>query len=286
MSSSEILALIALLDDPDEGVYRHVRGKLLEQGTDILPLLREKQTGGVNCDVHADRLDEVVSGMMENRALEGLKNWAEAGSASVYEGVRWLESACEFGANPEAAESTFRAMRRDVWLELNEELTALEQIRVINHVLYSVYGLRSVGLAEQSGAHALPFKSMEDRAGGPLGLGVLYLMLAESLEIPVRAVAVSGLFFLAYLDPRWDGGSGEPPVWFYINPFHGGEILSPEDMSEIATGLEPDWKPEVLSPRGVCSRLGNFLAASCERNNLGATAERLSRLLKAHALEA
>ena len=37
MSVSEIHALIQLLDDPDENVYRHVREKFLSRGTEILP---------------------------------------------------------------------------------------------------------------------------------------------------------------------------------------------------------------------------------------------------------
>ena len=39
MQPNEIHALIQLLDDPDEGVYKHVREQLLARGTEVLPVL-------------------------------------------------------------------------------------------------------------------------------------------------------------------------------------------------------------------------------------------------------
>ena len=43
MSISEIHALLALMDDPDEMVYDHVRDRLLSKGKDVLPFVNERE---------------------------------------------------------------------------------------------------------------------------------------------------------------------------------------------------------------------------------------------------
>ena len=62
MSVSEIHALIQLLDDPDENVYRHVREQLLSRGTEILPAVMEHRASNAICSIHESRLDELVEG--------------------------------------------------------------------------------------------------------------------------------------------------------------------------------------------------------------------------------
>ena len=281
MSGSEIQALMALLDDPDEGVYNHVRSRLMEQGEAILPMLQAQQVRACRCEMTAGRLEELMSGMMEERALVGLKGWLQSETPKVFDGALWLESVCGFGGQREEGEAAFSALRRDVWLELNEELTALEQVRVVNHVLYSSYGFERATLTEQDGRHAVPAQVLIERKGSPLGLGVVYLALAESLDLSLHAVAVSGLFFLAYVDPTWDASVGnEPPVWFYVNPFDGGQMVAPEELQMIARELEPDWAPRLLDAKQVCLRMGQYLIRLCRESDQTPAAHRLSRLLE------
>ena len=50
MQPNEIHALIQLLDDPDEGVYQHVREQLIAKGTAVLPALLESRIMGGSLD--------------------------------------------------------------------------------------------------------------------------------------------------------------------------------------------------------------------------------------------
>lgn len=280
MSGSEIQALMALLDDPDEGVYNHVRSRLMEQGEAILPMLQAQQGRASRCEVTAGRLEELMSGVLEAKAVAGLQGWIAAGAPAVLDGALWLESVCGFGGQREDGMVAFSALRRDVWLELNEELTALEQVRVVNHVLYSAYGFERATLTEQDGRHAVPAQVLSARKGSPLGLGLVYLALAESLDLSLHAVAVSGLFFLAYIDPTWDASvGGEPPVWFYVNPFDKGQVVAPEELQMIARELEPDWAPQLLDAKQVCLRMGQYLVRLCRESDQTPAAHRLTRLL-------
>ena len=63
MSISEIHALLALMDDPDETVYDHVRDRLLSRGKDVLPFVSDAALSGRNapCSVAADQTAEASS---------------------------------------------------------------------------------------------------------------------------------------------------------------------------------------------------------------------------------
>ena len=63
MQPNEIHALIQLLDDPDEGVYLHVREQLLAKGTSVLPALLESREAHAQCEEHERRMDELVEGL-------------------------------------------------------------------------------------------------------------------------------------------------------------------------------------------------------------------------------
>ena len=63
MQPNEIHALIQLLDDPDEGVYLHVREQLLAKGTSVLPALLESREAHARCEEHERRMDELVDGL-------------------------------------------------------------------------------------------------------------------------------------------------------------------------------------------------------------------------------
>jgi iron-sulfur cluster assembly accessory protein len=140
MSVSEIHALIQLLDDPDEGVYRHVREELLSKGTGILPTVLEHRADKSHCAVHESRLNELVDGLHGGYVKKGLRDWFDQGAQSVVEGAVWIHKAANPLIDIEVVKAQYEKLKRDIWLELNEELTALEQVRILNHILFSVEG--------------------------------------------------------------------------------------------------------------------------------------------------
>ena len=58
MSVSEIHALLALLDDPDDTVYVHVRDQLISKGNEVLPYVDAEVSKAPDCDVFMGRLEQ------------------------------------------------------------------------------------------------------------------------------------------------------------------------------------------------------------------------------------
>jgi regulator of sirC expression with transglutaminase-like and TPR domain len=131
----------------------------------------------------------------------------------------------------------FSRLRQDIWLELNERLTALETVNVVNHILFKLCGYTSVSGEIQNAPHSL-FDVLNTKTGTSLSIGTLYLLLARSLDLPIYGVNLPGHFLLCYVEqmPEWllpEGETNTEEVLFYINPAAGGSILDREEIEQF-----------------------------------------------------
>ena len=182
MSVSEIHALLALLDDPDDTVYNHVRDQLISKGNAVLPYVNQEVSKSPDCDLFLGRLEKLRGELQRTDTKTAVIEWKGQASPSLWDGVLLVQKATYPEMDLEASRQEFDRLKRDVWLELNDELTALEQIRIINHMLYSMRGVQSLRRVQNIASEALPSFVLKERKGNALGLGLLYLCLTETLN--------------------------------------------------------------------------------------------------------
>ena len=290
MSVSEIHALIQLLDDPDEGVYLHVREELMSKGTSILPAVLEHRAGKSQCEVHENRLDELVEELHGAFVKKEIRNWYDSGAQNILEGALWVHKAADPLLDVEAIKARYEKLKRDVWLELNEELTALEQVRILNHVLFSEEGFVNSRSGHPNPKDALIGDVMDLKKGNPLGLGTLYLAIARDLKLPIHGVNLPNHFILCCCDEHYvhDGSENsvdsELPggILFYINPFSEGTVIHPNDVSEFLSHLDlpvDERNCGPCAPIDIIRRLIGNVAYAFERNGEISKAEEMRKLL-------
>ena len=88
--------------------------------------------------------------------------------------------------------SQFDKIRRNIWLELNNYLTPLEQVNVFNSILYNFYKLQGHELTEREPKYFFINQVLESKQGNSYSIGVLYLALCELLDIPIFAGTCPG----------------------------------------------------------------------------------------------
>ena len=74
---------------------------------------------------------------------------------------------------------------------------------------------------------------LETKKGSPLSIGILYIIIARSLKLPVYGVDLPNHFVLAYLDQNPDGSEVIPDgnnALFYINPFNRGTLFTHNEI--------------------------------------------------------
>jgi regulator of sirC expression with transglutaminase-like and TPR domain len=125
-------------------------------------------------------------------------------------------------------------MRRNIWLELNNYLTPLEQTNVLTTILYNYYHLKGSELNYGEPNDFLLNKVIEIKKGNSISNGILYLVMSDLLDIPIRAVNIPRQFILSYYDVepgQWDLLPNNPiqRIQFYIDPM-SGQVFTQKDV--------------------------------------------------------
>lgn len=94
----------------------------------------------------------------------------------------------------------------------------------LNDQLFNVLGFRCVAEEEVAPRHAQLHRVLQQRAGEPLSLGVLYICVGRWLGLPLRGCDFPGRFLVRYHD-------AEGVVM--IDPAGGGIQLQPADLQEL-----------------------------------------------------
>jgi regulator of sirC expression with transglutaminase-like and TPR domain len=249
--NKELEALIRMLDEPDEAVFNHIRNKVIEYGPVAIPFLEESWMQ-LSEEKEIARVEEMMGSIRLNDTFENLKLWAEGGSISLLEPYLLISAFHEPGFNLVTHKKSVEKIIQDVWLEMNDSLTALEKIRVVNHVLYKVYGFR--GLAGQTPKLATYILSnlLRIQKGNPLSLGLLYLIVAQSVNLPVFGVNLPTHFILVYMDDfislKQAKDYTRDEVLFYLNPFNKGALFRSSEIALFLKQLKIKESPEFFLP--------------------------------------
>ncbi|TCJ19189.1 hypothetical protein EPD60_01875 [Flaviaesturariibacter flavus] len=221
--TKEIDALLHLIDDPDEEVFGAVSLRIVEFGRQIVPNLENLWENTISEKVQ-ERIEVLIHRLHFNDLHEDFRQWSLAGHHDLMVGAL-LAAKFQY---PELTTAPIvqevEKLRRNIWLELNNYLTPLEQVRIVTGILYGYYGLKGVETAYTDVNDFLLHKALEGRRGNQVANGLLYLILCELLDIPVRAIGVPRQFILAYFKPGYSTEDGNEPVSkieFFIDPASG-----------------------------------------------------------------
>lgn len=241
-SNKEITALLRLIDDPDDEVYDTVASQLLNYGKDIIPNL--EQLWEVTED---EAVQERIALLIHRVHFEDLqRDFVEWGNAKHPELLRGAILVARFQfpeLNVPAILTQFDRMRRNIWLELNNYLTPLEQVNVFNSILYNFYKLEGHELTTRDPKYFFINQVIESKQGNAYTIGVLYLALCEMLDIPIFAVNVPRQFIFAYIDTLQSfmslGDEGVQHIQFYIDPI-SGMVYTQTDVDNYLRKINAD----------------------------------------------
>ncbi|MFA9206611.1 MAG: hypothetical protein ACEQR6_08045 [Burkholderiaceae bacterium] len=140
---AEISALFKLIDDPDEEVFNTIADRLLNYGTPIIPDLEHLWENTLD-EATLERIEIMIYKLRLQDLKEAFVEWKSKPDPSLFEGAI-LVTKYQF---PELATDNLRhqieKIRRNIWLELNNYLTPLEQANVIRNILFSYYQIKGV----------------------------------------------------------------------------------------------------------------------------------------------
>jgi regulator of sirC expression with transglutaminase-like and TPR domain len=221
--NKEISALLLLMDDPDEFVYNTVSDKIISFGKQIIPNLEHLWENTTNEEIQ-ERIELLIHRLHFRDLTEDFTNWAN-GDADLLEGALLVSKYQYPDIDATKVRQDIEKLRRNIWLELNNYLTALEQVNIISSIIYNYNKQIGIEFAYNNPDDYLINKTLESKKGNAVGNGIIYLVLCELLDIPVKAVNIPRQFILAYFDPQYDiinpAGHASEKINFYVDPMNG-----------------------------------------------------------------
>lgn len=221
--TKEISALFTLIDDPDEEVFGAVSDKIVGLGRTIIPNLEHLWETTPDQGIQ-ERIELLIHRLHYTDLTEDFRQWNLSGHHDLLLGAL-LVSKFQF---PELTTAPVlqevERMRRNIWLELNNYLTPLEQLRIVTGILYSYYNLKGGELNYAEVNEFLLNKVLEAKRGNQLSNGLIYLILCEMLDLPVRALNIPKQFVLAYFKPGYTNENAEEMInhiEFFVDPSSG-----------------------------------------------------------------
>jgi len=229
--SKEISALFLLIDDPDQEVFEVVSQKIVDYGKPIIPNL-EHLWETTPSEETQTRIELLIHRLHYRDLTEDFHQWSVSGHHDLMLGALLV---CKF-QYPELSTTPvlqeIEKIRRNIWLELNNYLTPLEQINIVTSILYSYYGLKGGETSYQEANEFLLHKVLEAKHGNQISNGILYLILCELLDIPVKAIGVPKQFVVAYFKPGYSEENLPNPlnkIEFFIDPT-SGQVFTHKDV--------------------------------------------------------
>lgn len=222
--TSEISALFNLLDDPDEEVFSTVSNRIVHYGRGIIPNLENLWENTTRNDVQ-ERIEMLIHRLHYTDLVNDLTEWRDSAYHDLLFGALLVSKFQypELQTTPVLQE--IEKIRRNVWLELNSFLTPLEQANVITSILYNYYNLKGVEVSYTNPDDFFIHKVLQTKKGNTFSNGILYLILGELLDIPVRAINIPRQFVLAFFssdyDPAIHTGNPQQKINFYVDASTG-----------------------------------------------------------------
>ncbi|MDG1260899.1 MAG: transglutaminase-like domain-containing protein [Flavobacteriales bacterium] len=284
MSSAEISALITLIEDPDETIFNQVRSEIVARGEIIIPQLERYWEFNQFGNLFQERIENLIHSIQYNSISDQLTEWVADEQNDLLEGAILINKYQYPSFDEEEVRRQVNAIRQDIWLELNDNLTALEQVNVINHILFTVHGFEGNKTNYVAPQNSYMADVLKTKKGNPLSLAILYQVLANSLEIPIYGVNLPNHFVLAYMDENRLGMSqegGDNGILFYINPFSGGAIMHKMEIDDFLMHLELPQEVKYYRPCknvDILQRMVNNLVYAYQQQGKNDKAEELKSM--------
>jgi regulator of sirC expression with transglutaminase-like and TPR domain len=236
MDDSELKALVSLLEDDE--LRPEIERKILGFGTTVIPFL---ETEWEQC------FDSTLQGLIENiihklqfdLLQERLVNWRQEESDDLLKGM-WLVATYQYpDLDLQKLRQDLEQLYYEVWLEHNPDGHYFDQVKMMNSVFFSKLKYRSNTQNFHSPANSNINIVMESRRGNPITLCVVYLLVAQKLDMPVYGVNLPNMFILTYKTEE---------TQFYINAFNRGLIFSKDDIDSYIAQINLTPRPMFYDP--------------------------------------
>ncbi len=277
LTDTQKRALLTLLADEDPQVASSVRTKILSCGESSRKWLAQS---ALSSDPLLRRrvreiLDEQDRQQFDNQFLAMCLN---EGEQLDLERAVWLMAQTRYpDVNPAGYSAVLDEMAGEIHPQLDAATPPKEQLALVNKLMLESRSFRVNGHNYYDEENSYINKVIDRRVGNPLGLCVVYLLLAKRLKLPVVGIGMPGHFLCRYQSSR---------DTLFIDAFNQGRILSKAEcvryLLQTSHGYQESFLAPLL-PRRILLRICSNLHQIYQRGKIASETDRLQRYIVALA---
>ncbi|HEY1006624.1 MAG TPA: transglutaminase-like domain-containing protein [Sphingobacteriaceae bacterium] len=278
---TEIEALIKLLDDPDSEIFRHVEDRLMSFGHDVVPHLESAWENSFDA-ILQERIENLIHKIQFRSVKRELELWHLGGSFDLLQALLTINKYQYPDLDEQKIINQLENIKRDIWMQLMYDTSAVEKVKLINHVLYNVHGFSGNTANHQDPQNSFISQVLESKKGNQITLAAIYSIIAQKLDIPIYGVNLPQHFILAYVDQE-NQGEADDSVLFYINAFNKGYIFGRHDVDTFLKQLKiaPDRRfYQPCTNTDIVTRVLRNLISSFEKAGATEKVAELEELLR------
>lgn len=245
LDDSSIKALISLLEDPSEVLYNQIHQNVVALGSEgISPLqfaFDESQS-----ELQKERIVEILDRLKIDKLQKDLEDWSTFNSDDLLDGLILI---AKYG-HPNLDAKTIEDMITEIAETIKPKIEGKSQkeiIAVMNQIILYDFGFNGNTRNYSDINNSFINKVIENKVSNPIGLSIIYLLVAKQLNIPLVGINSPKHFILGYaLDDFMvediEDGAIIHNINFYVDPFQNGKVIQNEEFDKML--LEVPYKLE------------------------------------------
>jgi regulator of sirC expression with transglutaminase-like and TPR domain len=228
MANSEISALLNLIEDPDQDVFISITERFIGLGQEIIPVLEDHQHA-THDESQIKKISFIIDKITLSILSDEILEWKNTEDQSTIEASLILSKFLNRDFNQENTFFEIEKIRRSIWLELNDYLTPLEEVNIINKIVFGYYKFKGIETNYKNGKDFDLQALINTKQSNTFPLAALYLLIAEMLGLSIKPVDVPRQNLLCYYEeePLFDEKGSS--ILFFIDPLNG-QIYTHKDI--------------------------------------------------------
>ena len=257
LSPQELKAMISLLDDPDDRIASSVEERLLQEGDSVVKAMEDIWFSNEFPHL-ASEIEALLKKINQREILAQFTHWWKSENPDLLTGWFIISKTRYPGLQLQELKNRINEIKLDCWYRLGNVHRKMDQLQIINHVLFEHH--RFKGNSEDYHAPDNSFINavLDTKTGNPISLSVLYILICQSLGLPVLGVNLPQHFVVALCQQpdqidhttiditKLNPQLAEPVI--YINPYNRGQLFTRDNIDSFlkVIGIQP--QPEFYKP--------------------------------------
>ena len=278
-TTGEINALLNLIEDPDDEVYQTITRRFIGFGQEVIPVLNEFQEL-TDDPVQVAKINSIISQISISGLQTAVTDWLNSEDQSVLEASLFIAAYLNPEYDRDRLFFEVEKIRKTIWLELNDYLTPLEEINILNKIIFGHYNYKGVELDHSTTTDFDPSHLLYNKVSNTFPLASLYLIIAEMLGVTVLPADIPKQNLLCYVEEGSSIISVEgSDILFYIDPLNG-QVYTHSDVENYVKKMNLAHPPVSYTASNSINFVQRWLKEIAKAEQLKGEADRHKSLLQ------